>query len=132
LISGLLNEIDFVFNTILLLSSDEYHMFKIYTSTRLIDLMLAHIGFFGKSSSSLAAESNSHRNLYDDVWQKNNQRNYVKFWHNSIQPAAVTENDKKNNEINEEFECPSLNKLITNLMPKLYNIFKNIAITLVT
>jgi hypothetical protein len=116
LISGLPNEIDFVFNTILLLSSDEYHMFRIYTSTRLIDLMLAHIGFFGQSSSS--AETNSHRNLYDNVWQKNNQRNYVKFWHNSIQPPPGIENDE---EIDEEFECPSLNKLIANLMPKLYN-----------
>lgn len=62
LLSGLPNEIDFVFNTIVLLSSDESHLFKIYQSPRLIDLMLAHVGFFG------TCDKFSLRNLYDNCW----------------------------------------------------------------
>jgi hypothetical protein len=60
--SGLPNEVDFVFNTILLLSSDESHQFRIYASRRLIDLMLAHVGFFG------AGDKHNFRYLYDNVW----------------------------------------------------------------
>jgi hypothetical protein len=60
--SGLPNEVDFVFNTILLLSSDESHQFRIYASRRLIDLMLGHVGFFG------AGDKHNFRYLYDNVW----------------------------------------------------------------
>ncbi len=80
------NEIDFAFNTLLLLSSDEYHAFKVYNSPRLIGLMLAHIGFFGMRQSSNTSElvksgnygkignsskklcTSNYRNLYDNVW----------------------------------------------------------------
>ena len=48
LTSGLPNEIDFVFNTLLLLSNDDSFSFRVNgTNTRLINLILANIGFFG-------------------------------------------------------------------------------------
>ena len=115
LIAGLPNEIDFVFNTLLLLSSDEYHSFKIYSSPRLVELMLAHIGFFGTKNNNLG-----YRSLYDKVWQplelinhsdekkifsnKYQRRNFVKFWHNAIQLPGY-ENKK----------------MIEELLPVLYN-----------
>ena len=108
---GLPNEIDFVFNTIMLLSSDEYHGFRIYSSPRLIDLMLAHIGYFGVKST------HNYCDLYENVWHSNKgrvnvdndvdddeaeggefkfgntvpecgkfrQKNYVEFWSNAVQ-----------------------------------------------
>lgn len=60
--SGLPNEVDFVFNTVLLLSSDESHQFRVYASRRLVDLMLAHVGFFGVDDRFKL------RYLYDNVW----------------------------------------------------------------
>ena len=110
LISGLANEIDFVFNTILLLSSDEYHKFRIYSSPRLLHLLLAHIGFFGQEESTF-------RYLYDNVWNSDeSRRNYVKFWHLTVKPlqSSVLEDD-------DEFGSPNPNQLINNLLPKLYN-----------
>ena len=104
----------------MLLSSDEYHGFKIYQSPRLIELMLAHIGFFGLNSS------NNYRYLYDNAWndyskqeeydsekiKSNNypesfrgkRKNFVKFWHNAVQ---LPEDENKN--------------LISQLLPELYN-----------
>ena len=112
--SGLPNEVDFVFNTILLLSSDESHQFRIYASRRLVDLMLGHVGFFG------AGDKHNFRYLYDKVWasfdrddhaetthsptllrdfldesadkeqqrrkkfKRSPSRNYVEFWHNAV------------------------------------------------
>lgn len=111
LVSGLPNEVDFVFNTILLLSSDEYHSFRIYLSPNLLNLMLAHIGFFG-------SEESSYRHLYDTVWNSGTiRRNFVKFWHNSIQ-APVSVDDEC---YDDNYESSNLNKLITSLLPKLYN-----------
>lgn len=122
LITGLPNEIDFVFNTAMLLSGDEYHGFKIYSSPRLVDLMLAHIGFFGLSSS------NNYRNLYDKVWHSRSRleednpemyelnnapdsvlfrrRNFVKFWHNAVMLPEDSNRD-----------------LISQLLPEMYNKF---------
>ena len=66
-----------MFNTILLLSTDDSYSFRINgTNTRLINLILAHIGFFGD-------DSNSYRRLYDK-WRLHNNRNFVKFWHDTI------------------------------------------------
>jgi hypothetical protein len=137
LLSGLPNEVDFVFNTILLLSSDETHLFRVYSSPLLIDLMLAHIGFFG------AEDKHGYRLLYDNVWHSSptkhkklrskthstqkeffnnkgkasdniklrwqtSRRQFVKFWHNSVElPAKSFDEDKRT--------------LIENLLPKLYN-----------
>jgi hypothetical protein len=64
LASGLLNEIDFVFNTLLILSSDEAHAFRLYQSPRLIHLMLAHVGHFGSE------DKYNLRYLYENVWFK--------------------------------------------------------------
>jgi hypothetical protein len=77
LTSGLPNEVDFVFNTILILSNDDSYSFRINgTNTRLISLILANIGFFGD-------DSNSYRRLYDQ-WRIHSKRNFVKFWHDTI------------------------------------------------
>jgi len=117
---GLPNEIDFVFNTVLLLSGDEYHGFKIYSSPRLVELMLAHVGFFGLSSA------NSYRDLYDKVWHARSyqeelepqlyvvesapqstqlrRRNFVKFWHNAV---VLPEDSNKD--------------LVKQLLPVMYN-----------
>ena len=115
LIAGLPNDIDFVFNTLLLLSSDAYHTFKIYLSPHLVELMLAHIGFFGTNNNNLG-----YRSLYDKVWQpldlinhldekklfsnKYQRRNFVKFWHIAIQLPGY-ENSK----------------MVEELLPVLYN-----------
>ena len=134
--SGLPNEIDFVFNTIVLLSSDESHAFRIYSSPRLIQLILAHIGFFGID------DKHNYRHLYDRVWNsyeddevfrsnENNssysdndfindrminrlkckpRRNFVKYWHNAIKfPEYCATLD---------FDFSSL---FGQLLPKLYN-----------
>jgi hypothetical protein len=134
--SGLPNEVDFAFNTLLMLSSDESHQFKLTSSKRLIDLMLAHCGFFGlKDRFDL-------RNLYDNVWnayktksdessrsdllvaylrdenkykkekldekfKKEPTRNFVKFWHNCIHIPYDDSNEQKS--------------MIKKLLPKLYN-----------
>lgn len=104
----------------MLLSSDEYHGFKIYSSPRLVDLMLAHIGFFGLSSS------NNYRDLYDKIWHTRSskeelnpemykvdcapesthyrRRNFVKFWHNAV---MLPEDSNKD--------------LISQLLPEMYN-----------
>jgi len=88
----------------MLLSGDELQCFRIYQSPRLVDLMLAHIGFFGPVQTSSAF---TYRDLYDNVWNfqsveatdqrqdfnfgtpcpesaKLRRRNYVKFWHNAV------------------------------------------------
>lgn len=137
LLSGLPNEVDFIFNTIVLLSSDESHAFKIYQSPRLVYLMLAHIGFFGTS------DKYNLRSLYDNYWNKIDydkevknekvtiesflnkddfeelnlkytnkfkymtKRNFIKFWHDSVQMP-----------ISDEFNQKSL---LEEIMPKLYN-----------
>lgn len=135
--SGLPNEVDFTFNTLLLLSSDEIHAFRIYSCPRLIDLMLGHIGFFGTN------DKYNYRSLYDSIWYNNmNQikfdneldlyeekdddqdeqiysrlrwkrkpRNFVKFWYNSIQvpyDELSTENF-------------TLSSMIQEILPKMYN-----------
>jgi hypothetical protein len=69
--SGLPNEVDFVFNTILLLSSDDSHQFRIYASRRLVDLMLGHCGFFGTE------DRHNFRCLYDNVWTAFDRQDYV-------------------------------------------------------
>ena len=129
--SGLPNEIDFVFNTIVLLSSDESHAFRVYSSPRLISLMLAHIGFFGTD------DKYNYRYLYDNVWNSylnddlmqtdntnldnlNNRmenklkckprRNFVKFWHNAIKFPEDSLNSK----------LYDIAQFI-DLLPKLYN-----------
>jgi hypothetical protein len=136
--SGLANEVDFAFNTILLLSSDEQHAFKIYSSSNLIALMLAHVGFFGTN------DTHNFRHLYDTVWHPVDdeakteppaqnfleqtieehihdrmttklklkpRRNFVKFWHNAVKLPE------------ESIECDDFDykSLISELMPKLYN-----------
>ncbi len=130
--SGLPNEIDFVFNTIVLLSSDESHAFRIYSSPRLIQLILAHIGFFGID------DKHNYRHLYDRVWNSYEEdevfranendendfvndrmvnrlkckprRNFVKYWHNAIKFPEY---------------CATLDfdfsTLFGQLLPKLYN-----------
>ena len=119
--SGLPNEVDFVFNSILLLSSDETHQFRVYSSKRLIDLMLAHVGFFGTQDRF------NLKYLYDNVWnafrkfddsvtgddqslafyldeQRSREeelrkrfkhvpeRNFAQFWHNITQLPNDSEN----------------------------------------
>jgi len=128
LISGLPNEIDFVFNTILLLSSDEFHAFRIYSSPRLLDLMLAHVGFFGSHETFDSQNNqNNYRSLYDNVWNNpadsktGERRNFVKFWHNAIHLPSSNESNTYPNDCDEEFGCPDASKLVTNLLPTLYN-----------
>ncbi|RNA18036.1 AT-rich interactive domain-containing 2-like isoform X1 [Brachionus plicatilis] len=62
LISGLPNEVDFVFNSMVLMSSEESNSFKIYQSPRLISLILAHVGFFGQK------DKYNLRPLYEHYW----------------------------------------------------------------
>ena len=98
----------------IILSSDEYHAFRIFSSPKLLDLMLAHIGFFGTSNI------NNYRDLYENIWytisdkldehvrrpesSKINKRNFIMFWHNAIK---LPDDENKN--------------LIKYLMPKLNN-----------
>jgi hypothetical protein len=100
-----------VFNTLLLLSSDEYHSFKIYTSPNLIGLILAHVGFFGSKQCDLG-----YRKLYDKVWNVPEEvwehgvsvmrrRNFVKFWHNAVQLPEQLAN----------------HQLVSDLIPEMYN-----------
>ena len=129
--SGLPNEIDFVFNTIVLLSSDESHSFRIYTSPRLVQLILAHIGFFG------IEDKYNYRHMYDNVWNSfahdelfaqyggdldnindrminklkcKPRRNFVRFWHNAVK-------------FPERYSSFNLDytDLFNELLPKLYN-----------
>jgi hypothetical protein len=131
--SGLPNEIDFVFNTIVLLSSDESHAFRVYSSPRLIQLILAHIGFFG------IEDKHNYRYMYDRVWNTYEddkalhsdeirdeedefndrmmnklkckpRRNFVKYWHNAIKFPEYCES------LDFDF-----NDLFGELLPKLYN-----------
>lgn len=64
LISGLPNEVDFVFNTMVLMSSEESNSFKVYQSPRLVSLILAHVGFFGEK------DKYNLRPLYQNYWFK--------------------------------------------------------------
>lgn len=115
LLSGLPNEVDFVFNTILLLSSDEYHSFRIYSSPNLLNLMLAHVGFFGSNETG----STNYRRLYDTVWHAGPicRRNFVKFWHSAIQPPVQQDDDC----YDDNYDSSNLTKIITSLLPDLYN-----------
>lgn len=56
------NEVDFVFNMLIHLSSDDKNPLKLAECERLVDLMLAHVGFFG------ANDKYQLRSLYDLVW----------------------------------------------------------------
>lgn len=62
LLCGLPNEVDFVFNMLIHLSSDDKNPLKLSECERLVDLMLAHVGFFG------ANDKYQLRSLYDLVW----------------------------------------------------------------
>lgn len=109
LMSGLPNDVDFSFNTLLLLSSDENNLFRIYSSPRLIDLMLAHIGFFGISDKfnlgklyanvwypnvKIDANKNKQENLFNFYLSngaiekfaesKVPYRNFIQYWHNNV------------------------------------------------
>ena len=54
LLSGLPNDVDFIFNTLLILSNDDTYSFRLNNSnTRLINLILAHVGFFGDGMHEL-------------------------------------------------------------------------------
>lgn len=111
LISGLPNEVDFVFNSMVLMSSEESNSFKVYQSPRLISLILAHVGFFGEKDKynlrplfqnhwfkTTRSQSKDKQELFEELVSKDEwkilsekyekctsdafvQREFVKFWH---------------------------------------------------
>ena len=62
LLCGLPNEVDFIFNTLVHLSCDDKNPFKIAECPRIVDAMLAHVGFFG------ASDKFTLRRLYESSW----------------------------------------------------------------
>lgn len=142
LVSGLANEIDFAFNTIVLMSSDETSSFKLSLTPRLVELMLAHVGFFGTN------DKYNLKYLYDNVWNSaesnltEQEKDAAEFRKNLIDKYAKAEyghlveeyiqklqSFKKRNFIlfwHNFVQMPSelefnQNQLLNQLMPKLEN-----------
>lgn len=87
LISGLPNEVDFVFNSMVLMSSEESNSFKIYQSPRLISLILAHVGFFGEK------DKYNLKPLYENHWFKKTKP--IKFDKNELFEKLLSNDELK-------------------------------------
>ncbi|XP_065909762.1 AT-rich interactive domain-containing protein 2-like isoform X2 [Dysidea avara] len=71
--SGLPNELDFVFNALTILSSDEYDPLILSAAPSLLDLMLAQVGIYDECDERISALCKT--------WQENNTEvDYHKFW----------------------------------------------------
>jgi hypothetical protein len=141
--SGLRNEVDFVINSLVLMSSDEVIEFKLYQSPRLIDLMLGHVGFFGSSNDESRTDL---RNLYDKVWNPiddedrndndchefktfKTRRNFIKFWNLLTKlPEETIDQQQEQQQIDINLEEDKLMKhheMIRELIPHMSNNYLN-------
>lgn len=84
LLSGLPNEIDFAINVCTLLSNEGRHVLHLIKAPQLIDLLLAHTGVFFEGPGSI-------RTLYEESWKTNVNRDFVKFWYNTVNDDEVKE-----------------------------------------
>lgn len=84
LLSGLPNEIDFAINVCTLLSNEGRHVLHLVKAPRLIDLLLAHTGVFFEGPGSI-------RTLYEESWKTNVNRDFVKFWYDTVNDDEVRE-----------------------------------------
>ncbi|CAF0976366.1 unnamed protein product [Brachionus calyciflorus] len=117
LLCGLPNEVDFVFNTMILLSSEENNTFKIYQSPRLISLMLAHVGFFGDN------DKYNLKNLYDKYWFKQVEKEDDKLSKEKLFEKYLEKDDL--NLLNEQYEKASQSMCSRNF-PKFWTHIVNI------
>ncbi|XP_033107914.1 SWI/SNF nucleosome remodeling complex component-like [Anneissia japonica] len=94
---GLPNEIDFALNVCTLLSNESKHVLHLEQEPRLVDLLLAHVGIFLEGAGS-------YRNVYQDSWKGYTNRDFVKFWYDSVQDKEIREvigpDSKKPKDIN--------------------------------
>ncbi|XP_041351827.1 AT-rich interactive domain-containing protein 2-like isoform X2 [Gigantopelta aegis] len=74
LISGLPNEVDFVFNVCTLLSNEGRHCLKLEKSQHIIPLLLAHVGIFDEEDFTCFEE------LYLNGWIQYSKRDFLRFW----------------------------------------------------
>lgn len=143
LLCGLPNEVDFIINTLIHLSADDKNPLKMAECPRIVDALLAHVGFFGSNDKYQL------RNLYDSVWnskddehdpdstrsrliekyatygysdfvdeymgglKKTKRRCFVLFWHNGVRLPDVGEDLSP--------DINNLPPLLENILPKLYN-----------
>ncbi|CAE1293675.1 ARID2 [Acanthosepion pharaonis] len=84
LLSGLPNEVDFVVNVCTLLSNDGKRSLRLDKSKHLLDLLLAHIGIFNNGEYSLES-------IYQSGWKPLSNRNFVKFWYDTVHDKEVRE-----------------------------------------
>lgn len=82
--SGLPNEIDFAINVCTLLSNEGCHILHLRKAPQLIDLLLAHTGVFFEGPGSM-------RMLYEEGWKINVDRDFVKFWYDTVDDDEVKE-----------------------------------------
>lgn len=89
LLCGFPNELTFVLNTLLLLSSTTNNniSFQLYKCPRLLDMLFRHIGLFVPTDNSI----NDHRLkiLYDNIWSKHLNYHMEQFWIDSCSSDIV-------------------------------------------
>ncbi|XP_071941870.1 uncharacterized protein [Antedon mediterranea] len=94
---GLPNEVDFALNVCTLLSNESKHVLHLEQEPRLLDLLLAHVGIFLEGAGS-------YRNVYHDSWKTYTDRNFVKYWYDTVQDKEIREvigpDSKKPKDIN--------------------------------
>ncbi|XP_050393095.1 AT-rich interactive domain-containing protein 2 isoform X1 [Patella vulgata] len=84
LLSGLPNEVDFAINVCTLLSNEGRHVLRLDKSKQLLHLLLAHIGVFNSGNESLY-------DLYRHGWIPYSQRDFLRFWYESVQDESIKE-----------------------------------------
>ncbi|KAL3882782.1 hypothetical protein ACJMK2_029089 [Sinanodonta woodiana] len=84
LLSGLPNEVDFVFNVCTLLSNESKHSLRLEDSSHLVELLLAHVGLFTNHKGSL-------ERLYENGWRKSVDRDFIRFWFDTVHKDDVRE-----------------------------------------
>ncbi|WAR09129.1 ARID2-like protein [Mya arenaria] len=84
LVSGLPNEVDFVINVCTLLSNESKHTLRLDRCSNLTGLLLAHIGIFNDGVGSL-------EKLYENCWRKNTDRDFIRFWFDTVKDADARE-----------------------------------------
>ncbi|XP_059154347.1 AT-rich interactive domain-containing protein 2-like isoform X2 [Physella acuta] len=90
--SGLPNEVDMAVNVCVLLSTEGKHCMRLEKTSHMIRLLLAHIGIFEEDSEDM-------QNLYQNCWASSANRNFLRFWFETVSKrdvkALITWNGKQ-------------------------------------
>ncbi|ESP04652.1 hypothetical protein LOTGIDRAFT_237297 [Lottia gigantea] len=92
LLSGLPNEVDFAINVCTLLSNEGRHVLRLDKAKHLLQLLLAHIGVFNQGYESLY-------DLYHHGWSPYTDRDFLRFWYESVNDPVIKELITMNDQI---------------------------------